>query len=62
MDEGCAAAEDIAVYQGHDDCLHNDGQPLLGGETISFEYANAFPSELSVRQPVRLAVACRKRS
>ncbi|CAD6264957.1 unnamed protein product [Miscanthus lutarioriparius] len=49
MDEGCAAVEDIAVYRGHDDCLHNDGQPLLGGETISFEYANTFPSELSVR-------------
>ena len=49
MDEGCAAAEDIVVYLGHDDCLLNDGQSLLGGETISFEYANAFPSELSVR-------------
>jgi len=49
MDEGCAAAEDIAVYLGHDDCPHNDGQSLLGCETISFEYANSFPSELSVR-------------
>jgi len=105
MDEGCAGAEDIAIFQGHasslpggvpaykvdvinqclgdldggdcaiagihvrcgwfssvslvdprkfrrlghDDCLLNDGRPLLGGETISFEYANSFPYELSVR-------------
>lgn len=34
---------------GHDDCLLNDGRPLLGGETISFEYANSFPYQLSVR-------------
>ncbi|PWZ43772.1 hypothetical protein Zm00014a_005656 [Zea mays] len=105
MDEGCAGAEDIAIYQRHssslpngvpaykvdvmnqclgdpgggdcaiagihvrcgwfssvnlvdplkfrrlrhDDCLLNDGRPLLGGDTISFEYANSFPYELSVR-------------
>ncbi|KAK8458200.1 hypothetical protein SEVIR_3G332601v4 [Setaria viridis] len=34
---------------GHDDCLLNDGRPLLGGETISFEYANSFKYDLSVR-------------
>ncbi|CAL4892327.1 unnamed protein product [Urochloa decumbens] len=34
---------------GHDDCLLNDGRPLLGGDTISFEYANSFKYELSVR-------------
>jgi len=107
MDEGCAGAEDIEIYQGeasplpsgvpaykvdvvnrclggdldgggecaiagihvrcgwfssvslvdprkfrrlgHDDCLLNDGRPLLGGETISFEYANSFKYDLSVR-------------
>lgn len=31
-----------------DDCLLNDGQPLLAGETISFEYSNSFPYQLSV--------------
>ncbi|OEL36775.1 TPD1 protein-like protein 1A [Dichanthelium oligosanthes] len=107
MDEGCAGAEDIEIYQGHasplpsgvpaykvdvvnrclgdldggsgecaiagihvrcgwfssvslvdpskfrrlghDDCLLNDGRPMLGGETISFEYSNSFKYELSVR-------------
>jgi hypothetical protein len=106
MDEGCAGAEDIEIYQGqasplpsgvpaykvdvvnrclggeldggecaiagihvrcgwfssvslvdprrfrrlgHDDCLLNDGRPLLGGETVSFEYANSFKYDLSVR-------------
>ncbi|CAN6360889.1 unnamed protein product [Urochloa humidicola] len=106
MDEGCAGAEDIEIYQGpasslpsgvpsykvdvvnrclggldgsgecaiagihvrcgwfssvslvdpskfrrlgHDDCLLNDGRPLLGGDTISFEYSNSFKYELSVR-------------
>ncbi|WVZ64987.1 hypothetical protein U9M48_014423 [Paspalum notatum var. saurae] len=34
---------------GHDDCLLNDGRPLLGGETVSFEYANSFPYTLTVR-------------
>ncbi|KAF8659746.1 hypothetical protein HU200_053453 [Digitaria exilis] len=34
---------------GHDDCLINDGRPLLGGETLSFEYANSFMYDLSVR-------------
>ncbi|CAL4899481.1 unnamed protein product [Urochloa decumbens] len=34
---------------GHDDCLLNDGRPLLGGDTVSFEYANSFKYELSVR-------------
>ncbi|CAN6338284.1 unnamed protein product [Urochloa humidicola] len=34
---------------GHDDCLLNDGRPLLGGDTISFEYANSFKYDLSVR-------------
>lgn len=32
----------------YDDCLVNDGQPLLAGDTISFEYANSFPYELRV--------------
>ncbi|XP_048553898.1 TPD1 protein homolog 1A-like [Triticum urartu] len=32
----------------YDDCLVNGGQPLLAGETISFEYANSFPCELRV--------------
>ncbi|KAL6643525.1 hypothetical protein ACP70R_018291 [Stipagrostis hirtigluma subsp. patula] len=32
----------------HNDCLLNDGRPLLAGETISFEYANSFPYRLSV--------------
>ncbi|CAM0949947.1 unnamed protein product [Alopecurus aequalis] len=31
-----------------DDCLINDGQPLLAGETLSFEYSNSFPYQLSV--------------
>ncbi|CAN6347656.1 unnamed protein product [Urochloa humidicola] len=34
---------------GHNDCLLNDGRPLLGGDTISFEYSNSFKYELSVR-------------
>ncbi|RLN27712.1 hypothetical protein C2845_PM05G18380 [Panicum miliaceum] len=34
---------------GHDDCLLNDGRPLLGGETVSFEYANSFKYDLSIR-------------
>ncbi|XP_006664015.1 TPD1 protein homolog 1A-like [Oryza brachyantha] len=33
---------------GHDDCLLNDGRPLLAGETVSFEYSNSFPYRLSV--------------
>ncbi|KAB8117471.1 hypothetical protein EE612_059518 [Oryza sativa] len=33
---------------GHDDCLLNDGRPLLAGETVSFEYTNSFPYKLSV--------------
>lgn len=104
VDDGCAGADDIAIYQGRattlpsgvpaytvdvmnrcsggddggdcaiagihvrcgwfssvslvdprkfrrlarDDCLINDGQPLLAGETLSFEYANSFPYQLSV--------------
>ena len=102
VDEGCAGADDIAIYQGRgttlpsgvpaytvdvmnrcsggdgdcaiagihvrcgwfssvslvdprkfrriarDDCLINDGQPLLAGETLSFEYSNSFPYQLSV--------------
>ncbi|KAM0847400.1 hypothetical protein ACQ4PT_055033 [Festuca glaucescens] len=103
VDDGCAGADDIAIYQGRattlpsgvpaytvdvmnrcsagdggdcaiagihvrcgwfssvtlvdprkfrrlarDDCLINDGQPLLAGETLSFEYANSFPYPLSV--------------
>jgi hypothetical protein len=32
----------------HNDCLLNDGRPLLAGETISFQYANSFPYPLSV--------------
>ncbi|KAG8093287.1 hypothetical protein GUJ93_ZPchr0012g21945 [Zizania palustris] len=103
VDDGCAGAEDIAIYQGHasplpsgvpaytvdvmnrctggggggcaiagihvrcgwfssvslvdprvfrrlghNDCLLNDGQPLLAGETVSFEYSNSFPYKLTV--------------
>jgi hypothetical protein len=102
VDDGCAGADDIAIYQGRattlpsgvpaytvdvmnrcsggdgdcaiagihvrcgwfssvslvdprkfrrlarDDCLINNGQPLLAGETLSFEYANSFPYPLSV--------------
>uniref|UniRef100_A0A0D9XZ75 Uncharacterized protein n=1 Tax=Leersia perrieri TaxID=77586 RepID=A0A0D9XZ75_9ORYZ len=101
IDDGCAGADDIAIYQGtaaplpsgvpaytvdvmnrcaagdecaiagihvrcgwfssvslvdprvfrrlgHDDCLLNDGRPLLAGETVSFEYSNSFPYKLSV--------------
>ncbi|XP_047050923.1 TPD1 protein homolog 1A [Lolium rigidum] len=100
VDDGCAGADDIAIYQGRgttlpsgvpaytvdvmnrcsagdcaiagihvrcgwfssvtlvdprkfrrlarDDCLINDGQPLLAGETLSFEYANSFPYPLAV--------------
>ncbi|KAI4968359.1 hypothetical protein ZWY2020_058014 [Hordeum vulgare] len=31
-----------------DDCLVNDGKPLLADDTISFEYANSFAYKLSV--------------
>ncbi|KAF7006423.1 hypothetical protein CFC21_021472 [Triticum aestivum] len=31
-----------------DDCLVNDGKPLLADDTISFEYANSFQYKLSV--------------
>jgi hypothetical protein len=99
MDDGCAGAEDIAIFQSrasilpsgvpaykvevtnqclgdcviagihvrcgwfssvelvdpakfrrlrHNDCLVNDGRPLLSGETLSFHYANSFPYRLSV--------------
>ncbi|KAL5225956.1 hypothetical protein ABZP36_012595 [Zizania latifolia] len=103
VDDGCAGAEDIAIYQGHasplpsgvpaytvdvmnrctgggggecaiagihvrcgwfssvslvdprvfrrlghNDCLLNDGQRLLAGETVSFEYSNSFPYKLTV--------------
>lgn len=31
-----------------DDCLVNDGKPLLGGRTLSFRYANTFSYSLAV--------------
>ncbi|XP_042953165.1 TPD1 protein homolog 1-like isoform X2 [Carya illinoinensis] len=33
---------------GYDDCLVNDGKPLLYGSILSFQYANTFPYPLSV--------------
>ncbi|KAL0318908.1 UNVERIFIED_CONTAM: protein TAPETUM DETERMINANT 1 [Sesamum angustifolium] len=32
----------------YDDCLVNDGKPLVNGRTLSFQYANTFPYPLSV--------------
>ncbi|KAG8048633.1 hypothetical protein GUJ93_ZPchr0009g1707 [Zizania palustris] len=32
---------------GRDNCLVNDGKPLNAGETISFEYSNSFPYQLT---------------
>ncbi|KAL6996900.1 hypothetical protein U1Q18_007025 [Sarracenia purpurea var. burkii] len=32
----------------YDDCLVNDGKPLVNGRTISFQYANTFRYPLSV--------------
>ncbi|KAF3644437.1 TPD1 protein 1-like [Capsicum chacoense] len=31
-----------------DDCLVNDGKPLINGHTISFQYANTYPYPLTV--------------
>ncbi|KAI3472584.1 hypothetical protein Pfo_031166 [Paulownia fortunei] len=31
-----------------DDCLVNNGKPLVNGRTLSFQYANTFPYPLSV--------------
>jgi hypothetical protein len=45
----------------HDDCLLNDGRPLLGGESISFEYANSFPYKLSVRAATCVVVVVDRR-
>jgi hypothetical protein len=42
------------------DCLLNDGRPLLGGESISFEYANSFPYKLSVRAATCVVVDRRR--
>ncbi|XP_018820362.1 protein TAPETUM DETERMINANT 1-like isoform X2 [Juglans regia] len=33
---------------GYDDCLVNDGKPLLYGSILSFQYANTYPYPLSV--------------
>ncbi|XP_051148009.1 protein TAPETUM DETERMINANT 1-like [Andrographis paniculata] len=33
---------------GFDDCLVNDGKPLVNGRTLSFQYANTFPFHFSV--------------
>ncbi|KAK7348356.1 hypothetical protein VNO80_22909 [Phaseolus coccineus] len=33
---------------GYDDCLVNDGKPLVSGKTISFQYSNTFRYPLSV--------------
>ncbi|KVI06154.1 protein TAPETUM DETERMINANT 1-like [Cynara cardunculus var. scolymus] len=32
----------------YDDCLVNNGKPLVNGHTISFQYANTFPYPLSI--------------
>ncbi|XP_076925668.1 protein TAPETUM DETERMINANT 1-like [Bidens hawaiensis] len=32
----------------YDDCLVNDGKPLLNGHTVSFQYANTYSYQLSV--------------
>lgn len=32
----------------YDDCLVNDGRPLPSGSSVSFQYANSFPYQLSV--------------
>ncbi|XP_044504264.1 protein TAPETUM DETERMINANT 1-like [Mangifera indica] len=37
----------------YNDCLVNDGKPLLNGDTLSFQYANTFRYQLSVS-----SVAC----
>ncbi|KAF2311530.1 hypothetical protein GH714_024770 [Hevea brasiliensis] len=36
----------------YNDCLVNDGKPLVNGGTLSFEYANTFPYPLSVSSVV----------
>ncbi|KAK9080563.1 hypothetical protein SSX86_000321 [Deinandra increscens subsp. villosa] len=36
----------------YDDCLVNNGNPLVNGHTISFQYANTFPYQLSVSSVV----------
>ncbi|KAL5791545.1 hypothetical protein ACOSP7_000139 [Xanthoceras sorbifolium] len=36
----------------YNDCLVNDGKPLLNGGTLSFQYANTFPYPLSVSSVV----------
>ncbi|XP_022955262.1 protein TAPETUM DETERMINANT 1-like [Cucurbita moschata] len=36
----------------YDDCLVNDGKPLVYGGTLSFQYANTFPYPLSVSSVV----------
>ncbi|XP_040990550.1 TPD1 protein homolog 1-like [Juglans microcarpa x Juglans regia] len=33
---------------GYDDCLVNDGKPLIYGSILSFQYANTYPYPLSV--------------
>lgn len=37
---------------GYNDCLVNDGKPLVNGGTISFQYANTFPYKLAVASVV----------
>ncbi|KAK1567231.1 hypothetical protein Q3G72_009615 [Acer saccharum] len=36
----------------YNDCLVNNGKPLLNGATLSFQYANTFPYPLSVSSVV----------
>ncbi|CAN1175190.1 Protein TAPETUM DETERMINANT 1 [Linum perenne] len=36
----------------YNDCLVNDGKPLINGATLSFEYANTYPYPLSVSSVV----------
>ncbi|GMJ00121.1 TAPETUM DETERMINANT 1 [Hibiscus trionum] len=36
----------------YNDCLVNDGKPLINGGTLEFQYANTFPYPLSVSRVV----------
>ncbi|KAD4889123.1 hypothetical protein R6Q59_033993 [Mikania micrantha] len=36
----------------YNDCLVNNGKPLINGRTISFQYANTFPYHLSISSVV----------
>lgn len=34
---------------GYDDCLVNDGQPILPGGSVSYQYANTFPFPMAIK-------------